>query len=212
MTTDFEEQFRRLGFPKWEAEFLCAISKALNNGGTIDRAHELVDYAASRMSGEGQRNAREGQIGLARPGRPTEDAAGHAGNAREGQEKFARPSSPGAGTGQGCIADEASPGMPVPRPMSDRRRKALARVSDQRVRTFWDTEVGGVKRRLGSLTRFDIRQVVRRGMIDVHIGNRLLTEIEWPDDDKTALENIADIKQVKKIVESAATVLERAHA
>lgn len=208
--TAMQAAFERAGFSTREAGLLRALAQYINNGGTIDRAHELVDYAASQNAGKGHRGrAEQGHLTPAQSRHPNGDGVGHLLAAREGQPVAARPSP--AGQGHTRTAVKAADAMPAPRPMSPARRDALMRTGQQRVRTFWDTEIGSAKRRLGSLTRFDIRQVVRRGMIDVHIGNRLLTEVAWPDDDQTPLERIADSKHVKRIVESAADALEGHH-
>jgi hypothetical protein len=209
--TAMQDAFERAGFPKREAEFLRVLAQYTNNGGTFDRAHELVDYAAAQNAGKGHvMAARQGQRIPAHSRQQNGDAAGQGNPAHEGHQSGARPSP--AGQGQRTVADKARGAVPAPRPMSEGRRKALARVSEQRVRTFWDTEVGGVKRRLGSLTRFDIVQIKRRSMIDNHIADRLLTEIKWPDSDTTPLERIGQEKHVKAIVESAADALEAFNA
>jgi hypothetical protein len=202
--------FRKAGYNQRDAEMLCALAKFFNQGGTVDHLSKLV-ADATRDAGKGlDPHARQGQMKAALSRQSNGDAAGHGGVARKGQKEGARPSP--AGQGQRSVAGKAIVETPAPRPMSPARRDARERVSQQRVRTFWDTEVGGVKRRLGSLTRFDIVQIKRRSMIDNHIADRLLTEIEWPDNDSTPLERIGQENHVKAIIESAASALEAFNA
>jgi hypothetical protein len=54
MNTTLGEKLRKAGYLPREVRFSIALSEFLNNGGTIERAHALVDQAAEQMQGKGQ--------------------------------------------------------------------------------------------------------------------------------------------------------------
>lgn len=53
-STAMKAALESAGFDANEMRFLTDLSRYLNNGGTVPRAHVLVDEAAQRMPGEGQ--------------------------------------------------------------------------------------------------------------------------------------------------------------
>lgn len=54
MNTTLGEKLRNAGYLPREVRFSIALSEFFNNGGTIERAHALVDQAAEQMHGKGQ--------------------------------------------------------------------------------------------------------------------------------------------------------------
>jgi hypothetical protein len=54
MNTTLGDKLRKAGYLPREVRFSIALSEFLNNGGTIERAHALVDQAAEQMQGNGQ--------------------------------------------------------------------------------------------------------------------------------------------------------------
>ena len=89
-----KEALAKVGILPEDTEFSIAITKYLNAGGTIERAHSLLDAAAERMSGMGQTGtaADRSQTSIAQTRQPVEDARGQAAIAN-GQTANASPSS-----------------------------------------------------------------------------------------------------------------------
>jgi len=52
--TALESHLKRAGYVPREVRFQVAIAEFLNNGGTLDRAHELIAIAADKMESEGR--------------------------------------------------------------------------------------------------------------------------------------------------------------
>lgn len=225
------------GGSREEANSLLDFADRQNLPGRGHRGHAdegRLTPAPSRQpdgDGEGQRClSQKGQDNHAPSSPPVGGAGGHIGRARGGLRSISSPPSPqhagqtiranraipdvpasGAGAGHRYGANKAISAMPAPRPMSQARVEAAKSVRQQQARDFWDTEIGGVKRKLGNLTQFDVRQIKRRALIDGHISDRLLLEIEWPDEDTTTLKDCASEVHVRSIINEAHKRLETAN-
>jgi hypothetical protein len=68
-------------------------------------------------------------------------------------------------------------------------------------------EIGSGKMRIGDLTKFDVINIKRRGLIDSVIADGLL-ELNWPDDQKTKVHEIASEQQIEATFARAYTVLD----
>jgi hypothetical protein len=112
MNTTLGEKLRKAGYLPREVRFSIALSEFLNNGGTIERAHALVDQAAEQMQGKGQ------VLHAAEAFLPVPDALQTHGDkgltADAAKARSAMPASPNTlEKGQEIAADEATDELPV---------------------------------------------------------------------------------------------------
>lgn len=63
-------------------------------------------------------------------------------------------------------------------------------------------EIGSGKKTVGDVTRFDVVNIKRRGLIDSVIADGLL-EFEWPDEQVTTLDKVASEDQVRAVFDRA---------
>lgn len=91
--TALRDALEGAGINQNENEFLGAIAKFLNNGGSIGRAERLLALAAKRMPDEGQKmNADEGHSPFANVRHLNGGAAGRRSAAEQGHTEVSRPS------------------------------------------------------------------------------------------------------------------------
>lgn len=119
LQTALEFAFGRAGGPsRADARFDIAIAEYLNNGGTIDRAHERVAMAAEKLARKGRlRGADKGHV-LAAPARQDERLdEGQAYGADDGQSAGA-PVQPTESSGEGrpCDAENGPRNVAPPLP------------------------------------------------------------------------------------------------
>ena len=69
-------------------------------------------------------------------------------------------------------------------------------------------QIGSGIKQVGEVTRFDVLQIKRRGLIDSTVADGLL-ELDWPDEDKTPLHQIASEATVAAAFNRAYRVLIR---
>lgn len=230
---------KRAGIKPEENDLLIAIARWQNNGGTLLRLIELA-RGAYELPGEGRTGtADDGRCCNADARQPNGDVAGHEERADEGRSRLARPSpAESSAEGQRALAgkateplpsaaaphrdaggrpkgaEQAKPTLPPAREPNAVQLAAARKVRATASASIWERSIGG-SLKLGTATKFDLRQLARKFRIGEHSINRLLTELNWPDDDKSTLPQVASERQVKDILESGArslNALESGHA
>lgn len=83
---------------------------------------------------------------------------------------------------------------------------ALVKAKLASANSIFERSIGG-DLKLGDATRIDLVNFRKKTMIAQHTADRLLTEIEWRDDN-TPLRDLADEAQVKAILESSYRALD----
>ena len=68
-------------------------------------------------------------------------------------------------------------------------------------------QIGSGIKQVGEVTRFDVLQIKRRGLINSTVADGLL-ELDWPDEDKTVLHQIASEQQVTAVFNRAYKALD----
>lgn len=114
--TALGEQLKRGGFIPREVRFSIAIAEFLNNGGTIDRAHELIAVAADKMGGGAKISMPQGQAGLAAASHTHDGGAGRTASADEASFRVPASPSPNAAKGQTSISGAAKREVPTAAP------------------------------------------------------------------------------------------------
>lgn len=201
-----EQALKGAGVNVNENALLMAVSRYLNNGGSIDRLRTLVDMCAERMTGDAAISMapQGGHSWRAAPGQQKGDGGGQRGVAHKGHPLSASPSSPDRGRkGQPTGAEKPT------NIVSSATRTATLKVRQQLVSTIWDRTIGGEVTLRGS-TRHHWETMARKATMIGHVARRMLTEIAWPDD-VTPLENVATEDQVKAIMNSGYDALEKSH-
>lgn len=201
----FEIFYRELKKPA--REYFDLAIKDMNSAGGGHRSgdiHSRVAPAAPKPNGGGGGHV---SYDTHMPTAPTPSAERDGDKGRllsDTHRKGAQPSQPSRdGAGHLQRDTQAINARPAREPNAIERKAALKAAP-----TIFDKQVGGAKRKLGRLTKFDVRQVKRRSLIDGHIADRLISEVEWPDDDKTPLAECASKQQVEGIFKSAYAVLD----
>jgi hypothetical protein len=213
--TAISDAMKHAGGPgQREVELNIAIAKWANAGGTLER---LIAIAQAAYSGAGH-VVDDAQKWNARPdlikgaGQISGDAQAIDASAARGSTAIA-----GMPKGQPFLAvsvRQHSRSLPTHREPTAGEVAAAGKVRKTVAHGFWDRTIGG-ELRLRSSTKADWINFARKFHIGEHICNRMVTEIAWPDDDKTPLEKVANEKQVKDILESgprALRLMEGAHA
>jgi len=154
--------FAKKGVDRNEVEFSIAVAKFLNNGGTIERAHTVID-AAERRGGGGQTcGATPGQIVSADASPPNDGEEGRTMFA--GKAAGSLPSSPSrqAGPGEGRTGDvgetrTALP-SPSPRPMPGHAKRGLSAIAS-------------------------VQPTIAKSLFDSHVlpDGRRLREVRWSE-------------------------------
>ena len=151
-------------------------------------ARDQITIGAQRTSASAPGTLRDGGGQLysdtqpnnaAPPSHHNRDGAGH--RARESHVHAARP------------AREPSPAM----------RKAMVAARANVVRSIFDRELGLGGIIVGHATKTDFINLRKKGLLVTAAADLFLTQIEWPDDDKTPLRQCATEKQVKNIFAAA---------
>lgn len=181
--------FHRAGFIARETRFGIALAEFLNNGGTIQRAHELVDMAAEKMGGGGQQRG-AGKADPAVPAAPrTNDAAkGLAGVAEKAARTVPAASPERNGAGHASLADKAGPS--TPRPVSPAYIAAAKAGAEKIARTVLDSfkvrdgrSIGDVLvgeleslRAANAMEASVLRQIQRLGYADTRMPVRAIVD------------------------------------
>lgn len=203
-----KEAMTKAGFNSIEAALLKALATYLGAGGTVARLNELVAQATARMSGEGHSNCASAGHSVSAPTRqPLREREGQFLRADKAKQAVPTPREPHrAQAGHLDIAVKALARVPAAREPSKTDVAAAATARLAASRSIWDKTIGGEITLRGS-TRHHWQTIVRKGHVMAHVGQRMLTEIDWPDD-VTPLEKIATEADVKRIVESGYVALE----
>lgn len=181
--------FQSAGFLARETAFNVALARFLNNGGTIARAHELVDMAAEKM-GDGGRtgSAAEAREVMPTAPRTDDDAKGRRNSADEAIVRVPASSPERNGAGHDRFADKAASGMP--RPVSQ-SYIAAAKAGAQKIATtvldsykvrdgrpIGDIRIGELER-LRSANAMEaavLRQIQRLGYADPNMTVRMIVD------------------------------------
>jgi len=176
------EKLRRGGLVPREFRLGAAISEFLNNGGTVQRAHELVDLAACEMGSEAEAQMPEGLGYLASAPQP--DAA-----------KGQRADAVRAGLTMPDAAPRNKPGH------AKRGAKAIAAVQATMSKSLFDTTVLPDGRRLREVRWAECPTLAakyrRLSRIIMAVHNTAV-----PPDPNTTLDNIVTEDTLKEIIAS----------
>lgn len=157
-----------------------------------------ADEMAGKPAGGGRASAEDPSTSA-----PAKDAS------PEGQgshENKAVDATPGAAGGAGRMSIESQ--RRDARPISSRDdRGRFKRTLQTATRSFWDSRIGVADVTLGKSTRLDWVNAKRKGLVVTHVADRILTEIEWPDDE-TPLPDLADQGRIQEIIASGYRVLD----
>lgn len=185
--TTLKEAFVKAGTKPEDVEFSVAITKYLNCGGTIQRAHALLDDAAKRLPGDGQSSRAEKAIrDLPKPGNTQASDDGH---------------SVGASHGHTFLAKVA---RPLPQP--SRRNAAVMAAADAPARlAIWDTmTVKG-----GKAWRFvrygELKDIAFEGSRDAALA-RLIKNHAANADAEATVEKIVSISTFQQFVQKSVEV------
>lgn len=186
------------GVNKDENDFLAIIARIRNNGVTYERAVGLLRHAYGLSSSIQASGAKNGQT--------TIDAVQ---NGDGGQQISAN-------TGQMQHSTIATPDKPIPVSAHSRKRpngpstaylSAAKQGSKKIADKFWERKLGNILE-IGKVTKLDLINFQRKTTADRHVTNRLMTEIAWPDIDKTPLMEIASKEQIGDIIKSGYAALQ----
>lgn len=187
------------GFIDWlcgECPLLAAIFTKQEIGAAAFRYLKArADEMAGKPAGGGQRRG-DTQHDYA----PAKDGRGQV--CADPQERVAPSAAKRNGEGH-CGDDTQKSSAPPPRrtPASD---AAATRAVEK---SIWDRRIGLFEITLGSACRPDWVNLKRKGLSMGHVADRMLTEIDWPDD-TTPLPKVATPEQVEAILRSGAAVLD----
>lgn len=158
--TTMESAFKRVGMSQRDWRLMSAAWAFLKDGGTVERAHELVAKAAKKLPSEGPTGfAEPGHASNADAGQPEGGGAGHHGCAEDGQHPLASP--PPQPSGVVVFHQRGADGQFKPR--SPIRRPTAAEI-----------RVAGEVARDGAITIMDTHKI-RDGR---SIGNIRFGELE----------------------------------
>lgn len=200
------EKLRRGGLVPREFRLGAAISEFLNNGGTVQRAHELVDLAACEMGSEAASLTPEGlnRIASAPPPYAAKGQKGYA--ERVGSTLPNAAPQRSAGRISSAIAGNASDDLPVASPRNrpghaKRGAKAIAAVQATMSKSLFDTTVLPDGRRLREVRWAECPIVAakyrRLSRIIMAVHNTAV-----PPDPNTTLDNIVTEDTLKEIIAS----------
>lgn len=168
--------FEKAGINAVELAFTTALATYLGAGGTIQRAHEIIDIATRGM--DHATLVRKDHTACVPPrGKPNHGE-------RTTQRMFTR----------------TSGALSVPREPSKVDVAAARKARGVAARSIWDRTIGGEVTLRGS-TKHHWQTMVHKSVLIGHVARRMLTEINWPDD-VTPLEKVATEKQVEAIFNS----------
>lgn len=168
------------------------------------------------LEGRAGQRSRESQGTIDRPA--AEDAASH--EEDESQESTDRGTATRTEPTDGSLHQTEShgPGDPIGRPVKVREHKRgkpagskiakSAALAVATSRSVFAMKIGYGEHTLGTMTKFDFRQLERRGIAVSHVAKRFLTEVTWPDEQDTKLQDLATEEMAKEIVESGYRVLD----
>ncbi len=146
--TAIAEAFASKGIHRAEVEFMVAVSKYLNQGGTIARAHALIDEAERRGGGGRNDRASNGHCGRADASPPNDGGTGLRARADKAGPVLPVPPSPQARREEGHVelAAKASAAVPTPAPRpkhTEARRGAvsIAAVQPALARSLFDRQL-----------------------------------------------------------------------
>ena len=106
-----------------------------------------------------------------------------------------------AGAGQNRGDAQAMPARPVREP-SKTDRKAMVATRNKTALSIFDRHLGMGDIVVGDATKVTFVNLRKKGLIVTATADRFLTDIDWPDDDKTPLRKCATEKQVKSIFDA----------
>jgi hypothetical protein len=186
MSTVFAEKFRVAGVSQHEVRFYVALSEFLNKGGSVERAHALIDEAAKRMGSEGQNR-------LSSNGRPP---------AADTSRTHDR-------AGPQSLADKAQAAMP--RPVSHIYLTAARKGAQHIALTVLDSFKVRDGRAIGDLPWSGLNRLIGMNTREASVLRMVRDNIGgMPADPNTPLRDLIEAEELERIIQKAAE-LQDAH-
>jgi hypothetical protein len=175
--------FRKVGVLPRNTEFMVAISKYTNQGGSFDEMRRLINDAEALAKGQSQ-SADNGRATLALGEQSVEDARGRHVYARyDGLGKLAPPSSPNRDGGQLMYASNGPiERAPVREPSASQRKADLEARKVIRL-TILDTHKIRDGRAIGDVRYGEIEQLRAANAVEASIFRQIQRRIGYADHD-----------------------------
>lgn len=191
------------------SEDVEVIQAAIVKSGDVEAALSLIDpqVVAARLRGMIKELARSSEHSPGtQPGHTSIKAERASGGGHLELTDGQRTDTPAAKSGAVHVIEHTRHRPGHAKQRSPAAKKALATTA---ARTIFDLKIGGGEMRYGDLTKWDCLQLKRKGVITNYVADRLLTEVEWPDEQQTRFEQIANEKLAKDIHDGAYRVLDQ---
>ncbi len=186
----------------WSYDNLTRQCVSDHKKGLAGKANTDAKRPAARRGEESGNLSRDANVDLATSSPNDSGAQPGGGKPRSDTNPDLAPATAGAsGAGDGKTIDDAKKAAAVSRASRAEAARAVNRAS----RSIWDDNIGLVVN-LGDATKHHWMTLRLKGMVSSHVADRMLTEIDWPDD-KTPTRQVVSEAQMKQILDSGYSLL-----